>query len=292
MAMARANGCPERCSARWERWFSSTRVALVRRWPTSSRSTSRRSASILGGHKQRTRGFVFRAMLKQTRTRDRIPMDQLVDSHRAAKVVARLARPVGEPKPRHPKMTIADRDADPDMLAAYFRSASRIPVPSREQTDELARRIEASEHNLLCALLRSAVLGRELSDLARKLDEGSVSPWDILIGAVPKTATAKQAAHDRLRLLFSNFESSTRSVVPEERSCCHDVCPRAARPSFTRSSRHSGNRWPTSWPRCAHRDRVSTARREDLVRAVGGRAAERLRRSGPPPRLLGVLSSS
>ena len=145
-------------------------------------------------------------MLKQTRTRDRIPMDQLVDSHRAAKVVARLARPVGEPKPRHPKMTIADRDADPDMLAAYFRSASRIPVPSWEQTDELARRIEASEHNLLCALLRSAVLGRELSDLARKLDEGSVSPWDILIGAVPKTATAKQAAHDRLRLLFSNFE--------------------------------------------------------------------------------------
>ena len=207
-------------------------------------------------------------------------------------LVVELERPVGEPKPRHPKMTIADRDADPDMLAAYFRSASRIPVPSWEQTDELARRIEASEHNLLCALLRSAVLGRELSDLARKLDEGSVSPWDILIGAVPKTATAKQAAHDRLRLLFSNFESSTRSVVPEERSCCHDVCPRAARPSFTRSSRHSGNRWPTSWPRCAHRDRVSTARREDLVRAVGGRAAERLRRSGPPPRLLGVLSSS
>jgi len=147
-----------------------------------------------------------RQMLKQTGTRDRIPMNQLVDSHRAAKVVARLARPVGKPKPRDPKMKIADRDADPDMLAAYFRSAGRTPVPSREQTDELARRIEASEHDLLCALLRSAVLGRELSDLARKLDEGSVSPWDILIGAVPKTATAKQAAHDRLRLLFSTFE--------------------------------------------------------------------------------------
>ena len=170
------------------------------------RTTHNTIQPLLGGHKQRTRGFVFRAMLKQTGTRDRIPMDQLVDSHRAANVVARLARPVGEPKPRHPKMPIADRDADADTLAAYFRSASRIPVPSREQTDELARRIEASEHDLLCALLRSAVLGRELSDLSRKLDEGSVSPWDIVIGAVPKTATAKQAAHDRLRLLFSNFE--------------------------------------------------------------------------------------
>ena len=120
-----------------------------------------------------------------------------------ARVVSRLTRPAAEPKPRRPTLTDAAA-SDSDLLAAYFRSASQIPVPNRAQMTELARRIEASEHDLLCALMRSAVLGTELSDLLRQLDEGAISPWEIVIGAVPKTSATKREAHDKLRLWLSD----------------------------------------------------------------------------------------
>jgi len=172
------------------------------------RTTHHTVQPILGGHKQRTRGFIYRAMLKQIGTRDRIPVEQLVPSPGAERALARLARPVVEPKPRRPKVQPLNRDvrlADPDGATAYFRTVGRIPVPSREQTAELARRIEQSEHDVVCALLRSAVLGSELADLSRQLDDGSVSPWAIVIGAVPKTVATRQQAHDRLRLWFSDL---------------------------------------------------------------------------------------
>ena len=72
-------------------------------------------------------------------------------------------------------------------------------VPSREEEIELARRIEESEREVLRLLLRSAVMPKELTAIARKLDEEALSPWDIVIGTMPQDAGAKRQVYDELR---------------------------------------------------------------------------------------------
>jgi RNA polymerase primary sigma factor len=164
---------------------------------------------ILGGHKKRTRGFVYRAMLKQIQgARVRIPPEQIVRSQWAESILARVSRPTAEKKQRRPRARISGGDtgvSNSDPLAAYFKSARGLQVPSVEEEIELARRIEEAEHEVLHILLRSAVAGRVFSALSRELDDGTLPPWKIIIGAVPKEDGARRQARDKLRAFFREF---------------------------------------------------------------------------------------
>ena len=63
----------------------------------------------------------------------------------------------------------------------------------------LAKRIEESEKEVLRLLLRSAIVERELDAISRRLIDGELSPWEIVVRAVPKDEHAKQQAHDKPR---------------------------------------------------------------------------------------------
>jgi len=164
---------------------------------------------ILGAHKKSTRGFVYRAMLKQTQgARGRIPEEHIIRSQWAQCILARLSRPTAEKKQRRPRATISSGDthlSNFDPLAAYFKSARRFQVPSVDQEVELARRFEEAKHEVLRILLRSAVAGRAFSTLSRELDDGTLPPWQIVIGAVPKDEGARRQARDKLSALFREF---------------------------------------------------------------------------------------
>ena len=164
---------------------------------------------ILGGHTKRTRGFVYRAMLKQIQgARDRIPPEHVVGSQWAESILARVSRPTAEKKQRRPRATISRGDtpvSSSDPLAAYFKSARGLQVPSVEEEVELARGIEEAEHEVLRVLLRSAVAGRVLTSVSRAMDAGELFPWDIVVGAVPKDDQTKRRTHDKLRDVLREF---------------------------------------------------------------------------------------
>ena len=156
--------------------------------------------SILGGYKKRTRGLVYRAMLKQIPgARDRIPTEHIVPSQWAESILVRASRPATEKKPSSSEPAISN--ADP--LAPYLKSISGLLVLGQDEGIVLARRIEESEQEVLRLLMRSAVAPRECEILSRKLDEGSLAPWDIVVGAVLKDEDTKRQAFDKLRSVLS-----------------------------------------------------------------------------------------
>jgi len=164
---------------------------------------------ILGGHKKRTRGFVYRALLKQIPgTRERIPLEHIVPSRWAKTIRARETPPAQIKKPNRTHAKISSSDpgaANADPLAAYLNSACGHVVPSPVVQTALARRIEQSEQEVVRLLLRSAVAPRELATLAGKLAEGSFAPWNVVVGAVPKDEAAKQQAFDKLRSVIDSI---------------------------------------------------------------------------------------
>ena len=170
---------------------------------------------ILGGHKKRTRGFVYRALLKQIPgTRDHIPPEHIVPSRWAKSILARATPPAQAKKPNcatapnrtHAKIASSDPGgANADPLAAYLNSACGHVVPSPAAQTALARRIEQSEQEVVRLLLRSAVVPRELATVAGKLAEGSFAPWNVVVGAVPKDEAAKQQAFAKLRSVIDSI---------------------------------------------------------------------------------------
>lgn len=161
---------------------------------------------ILGGHKKRTRGFVYRAMLKQLRgVRDQIPPEHFVASASgaSARALVQPAQPRSPAKVRTLKRSRPARsDTAPaiaDPLDAYLRSTTGFVVPSAEQEITLAIAIEEAEHELVGVLLRSAAVIRELSDSARMLEQGKLSPSDIVFGAVMKDKATQRQTRARLR---------------------------------------------------------------------------------------------
>ena len=99
---------------------------------------------ILGGHKNRTRGFVYRAMLKQfPGGREQVPEEHVIAAPWVARASERTARPPAEPKLSRPRAKLSGSDkaaSNPDPLAAYLRSARGLLVPSPEAQVEPARR--------------------------------------------------------------------------------------------------------------------------------------------------------
>ena len=175
--------------------------------------------SILGGHKQRTRGFVYRAMLKQfPGSRDRVPEEHTIAAPWVARASGRTSRPPAEPKLSRPRATLSGSDKaafNPDLLAAYLRSAGGLLVASPDAQVELARRIEEAERDLVGVLLHTAVATGELAAIGRKLDEGELSPWDVVIGARPDGEDANRQAHHELCRVLS--EVSRLETLREER---------------------------------------------------------------------------
>ena len=104
---------------------------------------------------------------------------------------------------------------NPDLVAAYLRSASGLLVPSPEAQVELACRIEEAERDLVGVLLQTAVATRELAAIGHKLDEGELSPWEVVIGARPEGEDANRQAHHELRRVLG--EISRLETLREER---------------------------------------------------------------------------
>ena len=163
---------------------------------------------ILGGHKKRTHGFVYRAMLKQIPgAGDRIPEEHIVPSHWAESALARVVRPPAATKLDRVYGGLSRGDtpvSGADPLAAYLRSIGGLVVPTLAEQIELARRIEESEREVLRLLLHSAVVSRELAVISRKIDDGDLSPWDTVVGARPQDEGAKAQAYDKLRRVLSD----------------------------------------------------------------------------------------
>ena len=84
---------------------------------------------ILGGHKKRTRGFVYRAMLRQIPgSRDRIPEEHIVSSPWAEHPIARVSRPPAGGRPRRQRAMLSGIDSavsNADALTTHPRSGYR-----------------------------------------------------------------------------------------------------------------------------------------------------------------------
>jgi RNA polymerase primary sigma factor len=130
---------------------------------------------ILGGHRKRTRGFVYRAMLKQIPgSRDRIPEEHIVSSHRAERAIARGSGLPAQRKPSRQRAKLLGSDgalSNADPLAAYLRSAGREPLLTKGEEVELAVRIErggVAEAKLQSGRLRSKTSIGKAKETARK----------------------------------------------------------------------------------------------------------------------------
>ncbi len=187
----------EPISALAEGWLAQHPSATMRQLSIRVEKSARRMGyatspgtvqRILGGHTKRTRGFVYRAMLKQIPgSRDRVPKDHIVSSHRAEGPIVsasfRSSDAVSLPSP-HPQVARAGRPkpisrsqsdrALGDAVSMYLEAAGREPLLTKAEEVELAIRIErgrAAEAKLESGRLRSATSIRKAKETARKGNE-------------------------------------------------------------------------------------------------------------------------
>ncbi|MFQ5937133.1 MAG: RNA polymerase sigma factor RpoD/SigA, partial [Acidiferrobacterales bacterium] len=172
---------------------------------------------ILGGHNKKTRGFVYRAMLKQfPGNRQRVPTEHVLPSHCAAiRLSCRAPRTIRVRSDRRLKARVGNGVNSPKdhLLAAYLGNMAEYTVPTPEEESALARRIEETDGKVQRLLLRSAAVTRELGgDLAAKLAARVTTPWDVTIVARPSDPAAKQQAYDDLLgVLHSILEIDVQS---------------------------------------------------------------------------------
>ena len=194
-----------------QQWVAVHSEATMRQLAIRVAKTARRmgyatSAStvqcILGGHKNSTRGFVYRAMLKQLPGHgERVPMEHVRPSCWAETLVAAPTLPKATSRRNYPSQAWSRGDtrlSEDSLLGAYFSTVGAHAVPTLEEEIALAHRIEVMEQNLQRLFLRSAAVTRDLTDLAAKLAAQEVAPWDIVVGARPKDPASKRRARDDL----------------------------------------------------------------------------------------------
>ena len=215
-------------------WLSQHPGATMRQLAIRVANTARRmgyaascdaTQPILGGHKKRTRGFVYRALLKQIegRERDPIPEEHILRSHWAEDV---LDQPLRRPSPRRCALAkgkaVAKPDhayrstaatvpsertggsayPAPDPLVVYLGEARRIPLLDYDDQVQLARQIEDAEREMLNHALRSAVATKALLALAQKLDAGTVHARDLIRGEISTEDGSKREADEKLQRLL------------------------------------------------------------------------------------------
>ena len=123
---------------------------------------------ILGGHKSRTRGFVYRALLKQITSREqRVPREHVRPSRWAQEALAIASKRVpasGSKGVRSPRKKVSPT-AQIDSVDAYLQDMRAHSVLSPEQERTLATRIVEAEHGLLATLLQSSAVVRDLASI-------------------------------------------------------------------------------------------------------------------------------
>ena len=212
-------------------WLSQHPDATMRQLAIRVANTARRmgyatsyntTQPILGGHKKRTRGFVYRALLKQIEGRERepIPEEHILRSHCAEDVVD---QPLRRPSPRRCALAMGNPVAQPhlavrstdatvsserdggsaqpaaDLLKAYLGEARSIPLLDYDDQVRLARQIEDAEREMLNQALRSAVATKTLLALAQKLDAGSAHARNLIRGETSTEDASKREAEEELQ---------------------------------------------------------------------------------------------
>ena len=180
---------------------------------------------ILGGHKKKTRGFVYRALLKQIEgsTREPIPEEHILRSHWAEdardhaqrrlsprKRALAMGRTLAEPDHSYRSMdaaALSESDGEPshpglELLGAYLREARLIPLLNYSEQVRLARKIEDAEREMLNQALRSAVATKALLALAQKLGAGIFHARDIVAGRISKEDGSEREADEELQRLL------------------------------------------------------------------------------------------
>jgi hypothetical protein len=146
---------------------------------------------IFGGYKKRTRGLIYRAMLKQIPgARDRIPDEHILPFPWAETVLVR--------KPRQRRK----KEGRPHDRFRHDNSVAPIPAPMAKR-----RRLRSSAPRKNWAAeiedgtrRASALLARQSLRESRPscgLNDGKLPSWDIAVSAVPKDEHAKPQAHDK-----------------------------------------------------------------------------------------------
>ena len=157
--------------------------------------------SVLGGHKKKTRGFVYRALLKQFPNRsEELPLEHVWPSQWAERALAFSTPEPSERSRRRKAGSVTNAQAvHEDSLDAYFKGVGVHLVPSQDEEAALAVSIERAERNLLDVLLRSAVVTRHIVSLKARLETGDAAPWDVANVAKPRNQFAER--HDREQLI-------------------------------------------------------------------------------------------
>ncbi len=143
---------------------------------------------ILGGHKKRCRGFVYRALLLQFDDRPPdVPAADVIPSHasqRALETVRRRDR-LGS---LAPETTVAVTAAGREEQQHDVRRAM-----SREEEQRVARTIVDTERAILELLVTHEATARELTALCERLERDEVAIWDIVVDGSSPSAPADQA---------------------------------------------------------------------------------------------------
>ena len=185
---------------------------------------------ILGGHKKRTRGFVYRALLKQIEGRERepIPEEHMLRSHRVVGSLDHARRRLSPQKRALAKgKTVAQpghsyrstdaaapsesdggsADSGPHLLGAYLREARLIPLLSYDEQVRAARKIEDAEREMLNHALRSAVATKMLLALAQKPNAGGLHARDLVSGEIPPEDGSEREADEELQRLLGTIRA-------------------------------------------------------------------------------------
>ncbi|MCK6547398.1 sigma-70 family RNA polymerase sigma factor [Myxococcota bacterium] len=152
---------------------------------------------ILGGWKKRTRGFIYRAMLKQfagklgksvpdehvVKKRWTPPAPVVVEVPSVAEVATeRTARPRGRLAERRERSKLEKLPKTADVLGTYLRGIGRVPLLSRDDQLNRARDLESAEQLLLSITLRSTLGRRELASLGERLRTGNANLREVVRG--------------------------------------------------------------------------------------------------------------
>ena len=154
---------------------------------------------VLGGHRKKTRGFVYRAMLHQFEHKRslQVPAEDLVESTRRGGLlpvtdalgVTETKSINSEPPPQvsqqeiigkgedeNPDAELADEDPGKtsDSLRIYLREMGTVPLLSRPEEVEIAKRIERGQINVLKAVSRCPLAVAEILDYGKDLREGKI----------------------------------------------------------------------------------------------------------------------
>ena len=180
---------------------------------------------ILGGHKKRTRGFVYRALLKQIEGRERdpipeeyilrtqwaavlaIPLERLSSKRRGLEKGKPGAQPLHSHRGRDDTVPAERIGGATDLLGAYLGKVRLIPLLYYDEHERLARKIEEAEREMLNQALRSAVATKALFALAHKLDGDIAHAPDLDSGEISTHDGSEREADKKLQHLLPAIQA-------------------------------------------------------------------------------------